>query len=140
MWIELDALEASAKAAREAKARKAVEAAEAAKIPVEEPPVIVARKSSVTFAAEPPSVFAAPEAAQIADKIPDTAPLRDVDQGPIASLRSIRSCRSMRMPAINKNDSLVAIQSGTVSLEDMHHLENEVEVDIPIPEDMQKDV
>lgn len=140
MWLELEALEASAKAAREAKARKAAEAADAEKIAAEKPaemaekPAIVS-KASVSFAPEPASVFGTPEAAKIAQDLPDTAPGHEKDQGPITPIRSLRSSRSVRMRGLKKQESMLAVASGTVSVDDMSHLEAEVDVEIPVPED-----
>lgn len=139
MWVELDRLEASAKAAREAKARKAAEATaavQAAAAATEKPAVAAA-------AAEEQQPLSAFEAApQIAEKISDTSPARDTqgapDQGAqaVPSMKSLRSSRSFRrMPSISKRDSLIAVGSGTVPVEDLQHLEAEVEVQVaPIEE------
>lgn len=139
MWVELDALEASAKAARAAKAaakaageapEKPIAAEKPARVAAETPEC--ASKPSVTFTSEPPSVFAAPQAIEIADKLPDTAP--PTDQDVVPALRSLRSSRSVRMRALGRKDSIAAVDSGIVSAQDLQHLEAEVEVEVPIPD------
>lgn len=135
MWVELNALEASAKAAREAKARRLAEAEAAAKAVKEQPSpekAGIKPTSSVTFSPEPPSVFAAPAAARIAEQL-DTANVRDTDQN-LAPIKSFKSSRSVRMPGLSKRESLLAVRSGAVAEEDLQHLEDEVEVEIPVPE------
>eukprot|EP00879_Flechtneria_rotunda_P000401 GHRR01000495.1.p1 GENE.GHRR01000495.1~~GHRR01000495.1.p1 ORF type:complete len:487 (+),score=167.61 GHRR01000495.1:833-2293(+) len=135
MWVELDKLEASAKAAREAKAKKA--AAEAAGIKDTETTAAAADKPTVVrkpstngraddTAADEPSAFAT--APDIAERIPDVAPVADQDS---AGVRSFRSSRSMRrMPSISRPNSMAAIGSGTVPMEDMPHLEADVDIEV----------
>lgn len=149
MWVELDALEASARAARAAKtAKQAEEAAAAAAMatsckPAEE--VQAEAKEEIAQAAvEPPpspdmSPFeVAPEPApdavssEAADQVADT--LHTVGSrkpGSLVGKSSFKLAGSKslrRMPSVNRRDSLVAVGSGAVSVADIHHLEDEVDV------------
>uniref|UniRef100_A0A383WBH3 Very-long-chain 3-oxoacyl-CoA synthase n=1 Tax=Tetradesmus obliquus TaxID=3088 RepID=A0A383WBH3_TETOB len=154
MWVELDQLEASAKAARAAKAAKAAaaaagetaaEAAPAAPEP-EAVPVAAVREEEETVFAKPGfggpadgemggSAFEAPD---IAEKISDqdrpasfSRPLmsqqfsQQYSQRPLMSSRSIR-----RMPSMSQRNSLVAIGSGCVPEEDLQHLQQDVDVEV----------
>jgi hypothetical protein len=156
MWIELDQLEASAKAARAAKAAKVAEtaaaveaatkagtsaepeaipaaAAEAAAVQKEEEDTVFA-KPGVGAASDGDlgSAFAAPDiAAKISDQ--DRPRLSDGRQMSMqySQMRPLMSSRSMRrMPSISQRNSLVAIGSGCVPVEDLQHLQTDVDVEV----------
>ena len=50
--------------------------------------------------------------------------------GPQGSLALAPSKSLRRMPSVSRRDSLVAVGSGAVGVGDIHHLEEEVDVDI----------
>jgi hypothetical protein len=149
MWVELDQLEASAKAARAAKAAKVAETAaavEAANAAASSAAVEAAQKEEedTVFAkpgvgdaadADLGSAFAAPD---IAAKISDQDRPRFSSEGgrqmsmqysqqmrPLMTSSSIR-----RMPSISQRNSLVAIGSGCVPVEDLQHLQTDVDVEV----------
>jgi len=154
MWVELDALEASAKAARAAKAaRQAEEAAAAAAAaamatsckPEEEVKAEV-KEEIAQAAVEPPlspvevSPFeTVPDAvsSEAADQVADT--LQSVPSRKFGSATGQASFKLMgskslrRMPSVSRRDSLVAVGSGAVSVADIHHLEDEVDVVVDEP-------
>lgn len=153
MWVELDALEASARAARAAKAAKQAEeaaaAASAAAIatsckPEEEVRAEVKEEIAQAAVEPPPSPdmaspfevapAPAPDAvsSEAADQVAETLPsVGSRKPGSLAGKGSFKltGCKSLRrMPSVNRRDSLVAVGSGAVSVADIHHLEDEVDV------------
>lgn len=148
MWVELDALKASAEAARAAKAQKAKDEAAAAAAAAAEVAGKPAAEDTAAAAASDESVFAS--AGEIAQDIPDTG-LPSPDQGP-ARLggkiikkdtldgraggrgRALRQSYSLRhMGSLNRQNSLAAVGSGAVPAYDIHHLEAEADVEVLEP-------
>jgi hypothetical protein len=152
MWVELDALEASAKAARAAKAAKAAEAAAAAEAasaaPAAEPEPVRVAEQPATVREEEETVFAKPGVGA-ADELPSAfetpdiaAKISDQDRPVLSNpqysqqyssrpLRPLMSSRSIRrMPSISQRNSLIAVGSGAVPVEDLQHLQQDVDVEV----------
>jgi len=121
------AMATSCKPAEEVHAEVKEEIAQAA---VEEPPPSPGMASPFEVA----SPEAAPDAvsSEAADQVSDTLPtVGSRKPGSLAGKGSFKLTASKslrRMPSVNRRDSLVAVGSGAVSVADIHHLEDEVDV------------
>jgi hypothetical protein len=161
MWVELDQLEASAKAARAAKAAKVAEtaaavedanaassasaaepekipaaAADAAAVQKEEEDTVFAKPGVGDASAPDGDLGSAFEAPDIAAKLSDQDRPRLSEGGrqmsmQYSQMRPLMSSRSIRrMPSISQRNSLVAIGSGCVPVEDLPHLQTDVDVEV----------
>lgn len=170
MWVELDVLEASARAARAAKAAKQAEEAAAAAAAAtlatcakaeadaqeEARQEIEEVKQVVEESARVPSPDTPFEHSPF-EKVPDALSSEGVDQaverigsasggsrsssfvGKKATLGrltvqdslALAGTRSLkRMPSVSRKDSLMAVGSGAVSVADIHHLEDEADIQV----------